>query len=294
MAMTIDRHPEALASTAWLAAQLGDPDLRIFECTTYLRPAEPDEGVPYHPEAGRADYEAGHIPGAGFLDLPGELSRQDAHVAFMMLPAERFAEVIGRHGIGDGVHVVLYSRGTAMWATRVWWMLRVMGFEAAVLDGGFEKWLAEGRPVSIVPCRYPRATFTPRPQAALMVDKDGVLRAIDDPGTCLVNTLRAADFRGEEPSRYGRPGRIPRSVNLPWPELTDPDSKTFIPLEQARARLAAIGAERADRVVCYCGGGISATMGLFLLHRLGHRKLALYDASMAEWGRDPSLPIERG
>jgi thiosulfate/3-mercaptopyruvate sulfurtransferase len=163
-----------------------------------------------------------------------------------------------------------------------------------VVDGGFEKWLAEGRKVGTEPCRYPPATFTPRPQPGLMVDKDAVLAAIDDPGTRLVNTLSAPDFRGEEPSRYGRPGRIPRSVNLPWPELTDPDSKTFIPLEQARARLAAIGAERAERVVCYCGGGISATMGLFLLHRLGHQKLALYDASMAEWARDEALPIERG
>jgi thiosulfate/3-mercaptopyruvate sulfurtransferase len=292
--MSIDRHPEALVSAAWLAAHLDNPDLRVFECTTWLRPAEQGEGVPYHPQAGRADYEAGHIPGAGFLDLPGELSRRDAQVAFMMLPAKKFAEVVGRHGIGDGARVVLYSRGAAMWATRMWWMLHVMGFEAAVLDGGFEKWLAEGREVSTEPCRYPPATFTPRPQPGLMVDKDAVLAAIDDPDTRLVNTLSAADFRGEEPSRYGRPGRIPRSVNLPWPELTDPDSKTFIPLEQARARLAAIGVERVERVVCYCGGGISATMGLFLLHRLGHQGLALYDASMAEWARDESLPIERG
>jgi thiosulfate/3-mercaptopyruvate sulfurtransferase len=292
--MVIDRHPDALVSTAWLAAHLEDPDLRIFECTTYLRPAEPDDGVPYHPEAGRADYEAGHIPGAGFLDLPGELSRQDTAVAFMMLPAERFAEAIGRLGIGDGMRVVLYSRDRAMWATRAWWMLHVMGFEAAVLDGGLEKWVAEGRPLSAGPCTYPAATLTPRPQPALMLDKDAVLGAIDDPATCLVNTLSAADFRGEEPSRYGRPGRIPHSVNLPWPELTDPESGTFIPLDQAQARLAAIGAERADRVVCYCGGGISATEALFLLHRLGHDNLALYDASMAEWARDETLPIERG
>jgi thiosulfate/3-mercaptopyruvate sulfurtransferase len=292
--MVTDRHPEALVSTAWLAAHLDEPDLRIFECTTWLRPAEADESVPYHPEAGRADYQAGYIPGAGFLDLPGELSRQDAPVHFMMLPAARFAEVMGRHGIGDGTRVVLYSRGSAMWATRVWWMLHVMGFEAAVLDGGFEKWLAEGRAVSAESCRYPPANFTPRPRPALMVDKNAVLQAIDDPGTCLVNTLGTADFRGEEPSRYGRPGRIPNSVSLPWRELTDPDAGTFIPLGQARARLAAIGAEQADRVVCYCGGGISATMGLFLLHRLGHRKLALYDASMAEWARDAALPLERG
>ena len=292
--MSIDRHPEALVQTDWLAAHLDDPDLRIFECTTWLRPAELDEGVPYHPEAGRAEYEAGHIPGAGFLDLPGELSRQDAAVHFMMLPAERLAEAMGQYGIGDGMRVVLYSRERVMWATRVWWMLHVMGFQATVLDGGFEKWVAEGRPVSTAPCAYPPATFTPRPQPALMLDKDAVLAAIEDGGTCLVNTLSVADFRGEEPSRYGRPGRIPGSVNLPWPELTHPESGTFIPLEEARARLAAIGAEGAARAVCYCGGGISATEALFLLHRLGHQNLALYDASMAEWARDETLPIERG
>src|SRR5918996_3600445 len=158
--MAIDRHPDALVSTAWLAAHLDDPDLRIFECTPWLRPAEPDAGVPYHPEAGRADYEAGHLPGAGFLDLPGELSRQDATVHFMMLPVDRFAEAVGRHGIGDGTRVVLYSRDRAMWATRAWWMLHVMGFAAAVLDGGFEKWVAEDRPVSTEPSAYPPATFT--------------------------------------------------------------------------------------------------------------------------------------
>jgi thiosulfate/3-mercaptopyruvate sulfurtransferase len=96
------------------------------------------------------------------------------------------------------------------------------------------------------------------------------------------------------PAATVAPGRIPGSVNLPWPELTDPESGTFIPLEQARARLGAIGADRADRVICYCGGGISATEALFLLHRLGHQELALYDASMAEWARDEALPIERG
>jgi thiosulfate/3-mercaptopyruvate sulfurtransferase len=293
--MIADRHPEALVQTDWLEAHLHDPDLRIFECTTYLRYAEPGAGVPYHPEAGRADYDAGHIPGAGFLDLPGELSRQDAPVHFMMLPPERFAEVMGRHGIGDGTRVVLYSRDRIMWATRVWWMLHAMGFDAAaVLDGGFEKWLAEERPVSREPSAYPRATFTPRPRTGLFVDQGAVLQALDDPGACLINTLSEPDFRGEEPSRYGRPGHIPGSVNLPWPELTAPGTNVLIPLDEAEKRIQALGADRAERIVCYCGGGISATMGLFLLHRLGYDNLALYDASMAEWARDQSLPIERG
>jgi thiosulfate/3-mercaptopyruvate sulfurtransferase len=290
-----DHHPEALVQTDWLEAHLKNPDLRVFECTTYLRSAEPGAGVPYHPEAGRADYEAGHIPGAGFLDLPGELSREGAPVHFMMLPPAQFAEVIGRRGIGDGTRVVLYSRDRVMWATRVWWMLHAMGFDgAAVLDGGFEKWVAEGRPVSTEPCAYPPATFTPRPRPGLFVNKDAVLQAMDDPGACLINTLSEPDFRGNEPSRYGRPGRIPRSVNLPWPGLTEPETNVLIPLDEAAKRIESIGVDRARRIVCYCGGGISATMGLFLLHRLGYDNLALYDASMAEWARDESLPIERG
>src|SRR5919106_1940511 len=293
--MAHDHHPEALVQTDWLDAHLRDPDLRIFECTTYLRPAEPGAGVPYHPEAGRADYEAGHIPGAGLLDLPGELSRRDAPVHFMMLPPAQFAAVMGRHGVGDGTRVVLYSRERMMWATRVWWMLYAMGFDrAAVLDGGFEKWLAGGGRGSTKPAAYPPATFTPRPRPGLFVDKSAVLQAIDDLSICLINTLSEPDFRGDEPSRYGRPGHIPGSVNLPWPALTGPDSKAFIPLDEAAKQIDAIGAGRAERIVCYCGGGISATMGLFLLHRLGYENLSLYDASMAEWARDEALPIERG
>jgi thiosulfate/3-mercaptopyruvate sulfurtransferase len=103
-----------------------------------------------------------------------------------------------------------------MWATRVWWMLHAMGFDAAaVLDGGFDKWQAEGRPVTTEPCRYPPAIFTPRPRPELFVDKNVLLASLGQPGVCLINTLSEADFRGEEPSRYGRAGRIPGSVNLP-------------------------------------------------------------------------------
>jgi thiosulfate/3-mercaptopyruvate sulfurtransferase len=293
--MVQDHHPEALVQTDWLAAHLADPGLRVFECTTYLRPAAPGEGLPYHPEAGRAGYDAGHIPGAGFLDLPGELSRRDAPVHFMMLSAAQFAAVMGRHGVGDDTRVVLYSRDRIMWATRVWWMLHAMGFErAAVLDGGFEKWAAEGRPVSSEPCLYPPAAFTPRPRPGLFVDQDAVLAAIDDPRVCLINTLSEPDFRGAEPSRYGRPGHIPGSVNLPWPDLTDRETNLVISPDEAAKRIEAVGAGRAERIICYCGGGISATMGLFLLHRLGYDHLALYDASMAEWARDERLPIARG
>lgn len=292
--MVHDHHPDALVSTGWLADHLGDPALRVFECTTHLRPAEPADGVPYHPEAGRADYQSGHIPGAGFLDLPGELSDPDGLTAFTMPTPDRFAAALSRHGVGEATRVVLYSRERVMWATRVWWMLRVMGFEAAsVLDGGFETWVAEGRAVTTEAAHYPPATFVARPRPELLVAKDAVLAATHDPATLLMNTLAEEDFRGLEPSRYGRPGRIPGSVSLPWSSLTNPVDGTMLPLDAAARSLEDLGASAAGRIVCYCGGGISATEALFLLHRLGHSHLALYDASMSEWASDPDLPIER-
>jgi thiosulfate/3-mercaptopyruvate sulfurtransferase len=163
-----------------------------------------------------------------------------------------------------------------------------------VLDGGFEKWQAEGRPLSTESKPYPPARFTPHPRPGRFVDNGEVLAALEDPRVCLINTLTEPDFRGAEPCRYGRPGHIPGSVNLPWPSLTVPETNVLIPLEEAARRVEALGAESAERIVCYCGGGISATIALFLLHRLGHPDLALYDASMAEWARDETLPIARG
>jgi thiosulfate/3-mercaptopyruvate sulfurtransferase len=191
---------------------------------------------------------------------------------------------------------VLYSIGSMMWATRVWWMLRALGFDAAaVLDGGFDRWQAEGRPIeSGEPRGYPAATFTPRPRPGRFVDKTEVRAAIGDPRTVTVNALRPQSHQGLEPSIYGRPGRVPGSVNVPAASLVDPATKRFVPPADALARFAAAGVEKDRRVIVYCGGGISATIDLFLLHQLGFENLTLYDGSMGDWAKDPSLPIETG
>jgi thiosulfate/3-mercaptopyruvate sulfurtransferase len=149
----------------------------------------------------------------------------------MLPPEAQLSAALARHGIGEGTRVVLYSAGSMMWATRVWWMLHAFGFDdAAVLDGGWEKWRAEARPIDTAPSAYPPATFVPRPRPGRFVDKRVVLAAIDDPNVRLINTLSEPDFRGDGPGRYGRPGRIPGSVNLPWPSLTEAETGTFIPL----------------------------------------------------------------
>jgi thiosulfate/3-mercaptopyruvate sulfurtransferase len=290
------REPSALISTESLARELGGGDLRVFDCTTYLEPPPAGSDVPYVAVPGRNSFAAAHIPGADFLDLQGEFSDNATPLRFMMPPVAQLEAAFARHGIGEGVRVVLYSIGTMMWATRFWWMLKALGFDgAAVLDGGFDKWRAEGRPVERGPARgYPRAAFNARPRAGRFVDRHAVLAARGDPAVAIVNALGPQFHLGLEPSRYGRPGRIPGSVNVPAASLVDPESKSFVPLDAAAATFAAAGLDKNRRVILYCGGGISATVDLFLLHQLGFDDLALYDGSMGEWARDPALPIERG
>src|SRR6266581_5993648 len=156
-----------LLTTAELAARLGQSDLRIFDCTTYLEYQPPGSDIPYVAVPGRQTFETAHIPGAGFLDLQGEFSDQTTPLRFMKPSTAQLTAAFGRHGIAGDSRVVLYSIGTMMWATRFWWMLRSLGFEnASVLDGGFDKWTAEGRPTESGPAKSnPKATFiaAPRP-----------------------------------------------------------------------------------------------------------------------------------
>ena len=285
--------PNAVVQTEWLAAHLNDPELRIFDCTTHLRPAQAGTNAPYGVVSGREDYDAAHIPGAGFLDLQGELSDNSVKLRFMLPKAEDFAAAMSRHGVSNNSRVILYSASGMMWATRVWWMLREFGFtNAAVLDGGWEKWKAEGRPVSSEPCRYAPAVFTARPGAGLFVGKDRVKAAIGDPATVTINALPAEMHSGKGPGAYGRPGRVPGSVNIPYGALIDRETRALTSLADASAKFAAAGVDKSKNVICYCGGGIAASLDLFVLHQLGYQNLSLYDASMSEWARDESLPIE--
>ena len=283
-----------LITTAELAGRLEQPDLRLFDCTTYLEPAPKGSDVPYLAVPGNHTFEAGHIPGADFLDLQGEFSDQKTELHFMMPKVAKLKAAFGRHGIDADSRVVLYSIGTPMWATRFWWMLKSLGFEhAAVLDGGLDKWKLEARAIETGPAKgYKPATFTAKPRNGYFVGKNEVLASRSERNTVVVNALGPQFHKGLEPSRYGRPGRVPGSCNLPAATLLDPQTKAFVPLADAEKKFASQGITRDKRVIAYCGGGISATVDLFLLHRLGYQNLTLYDGSMGEWARDASLPIE--
>jgi thiosulfate/3-mercaptopyruvate sulfurtransferase len=289
------RDPRALISCEQLAALLGEENLRVYDCTTYLDPAPPGGDVPYIVVPGRRTFEEAHIPGADFLDLQGEFSDAHTPLRFMMAPTAQLEAAFARHGLGRGTRVVLYSIGTMMWATRFWWMLKSLGFDdAGVLDGGFDAWKAEGRPTERGPARgYPPGDFTAAPRPGFFVGKQEMLAALKQTNTAIVNALGPQFHQGLEPSRYGRPGRIPGSVNVPAATLVD-GAKKLVAQADARAAFAAQDVTADKRVICYCGGGISATVDLFLLHQLGYDNLTLYDGSMGEWAKDPSLPIETG
>jgi thiosulfate/3-mercaptopyruvate sulfurtransferase len=200
-----------------------------------------------------------------------------------------------RYGVSDDSRVVLYDAGASMWATRVWWMLRAFGFErAAVLNGGWKKWTAEGRPTSsgAAPAR-PRGTFTPRARANLIADWKEVLDSLNDPGVRRVNALSAEEHSGKV-TRVARPGHIPGSVNVPAGSLVDPATNAYLDLNELRARFERAGLLGPHRVIAYCGGGIAATGDAFVLSLLGAQNVAVYDGSLVEWSSRPELPMETG
>jgi thiosulfate/3-mercaptopyruvate sulfurtransferase len=285
---------DALISTQALAdrMQRGDAPrpLRIFDATVHLRPAQPG---PYVIESGRADYEAAHIPSAAFVDLAWDLSDTTSPLRFTLPTPDALAAALSAYGLSNEHDCVVYSSTSPMWATRLWWMLRSMGCDASVLDGGLAKWKAEGRALAGGSERYPAARFHARPDAARWADKDEVLRAIGDEAVCTINALTASVHAGTAELNYGRKGHIKGSVNVPYPSLLDA-SGSYRPAAELRTAFETVDALRKSRVICYCGGGISATMDALALTLIGHANVAVYDGSMSEWVLDAALPMELG
>lgn len=278
---------DALVSTEWLSAHLQEPDLVVLDCSVRI---DMDGAGGFKLSSGRADYEAAHVPGAGFADLLGDLSDHDSPLRFAVPPPDQFARAMAALGVGDGSRVVLYDVHNSGWAARVWWMLRWIGFDrAAILDGGFTAWTAEERPVSTEVPSKPAGTLTVSLRPGLMADRDDVLAAIQDPSVTIIDVLPAAHYRGEM-VMYGRPGHIPTAVNAPSTDLVDAAGR-YRPAEEIRGLFPE---NAANGVITYCGGGIAASSTAFTLHRLGFTNVAVYTASLGEWAADESLPMETG
>jgi thiosulfate/3-mercaptopyruvate sulfurtransferase len=290
-------YPDLLVSTDWLAANLSDPKIRLYDCTTHLiHISDPEAGVPYRVESGRADYDQEHIPGAAFIDLQKDLSDQTSPLRFTCPDNDTLIAAFAALGVTDDCTTVLYSQTTPQWATRIWWMLRHIGFDnACVLDGGLSKWKLEGRTLETHPNVYPSGVMHTVPRSGLMVDKEEILRAIDGPGTCTINALRKVQHAGQDNSQfgnYGRPGHITGSINVPTAELIDEQTTAFLPARHISAVFSRADVSEADRILTYCGGGIAASTTAMLLTMLGYQNVGLYDASLSEWAPDATLPME--
>lgn len=275
---------DTLVTTDWLSRHLDDPDLVVLDCTVITKN---DDSGGFYNISGRTNYDAGHIPSAGFADLKGGLCDTNSPIEFAVPTPEQFCDAMGALGVGDESRVVLYDASISGWAARVWWMLRWVGFDrAALLDGGLKAWTDEDRPLSTEPANRPAKTLTPSLRPELIADRDEVLAAIDDDAVHLIDALPETLYRGEQ-TMYGRPGHIPGAINIPIFNLID-ETGRFRPLDE----LAAM--HRGDhnaRNITYCGGGIAASSNAFVMTRLGFNNVAVYTASLQEWTADPANPL---
>ncbi|MEJ2719881.1 MAG: sulfurtransferase [bacterium] len=273
-----------LVTAEWLSQHLDDPNLVVLDCTVRMAPKE---GGGFQTVSGRADYDGGHIPSAGFADLMGDLSDLDSPLGFALPTPERFCAVMGSLGVGDDSRVVLYDHLNSVWAARVWWMLRWVGFDrVALLDGGLRAWTAEGRELSTEPADYEAARLTPKPRPELIAYRDDVSAAIEDEAVSLIDAMPEAHYRGEM-SLYGRPGHIPGAKNISAMALTD-ESGRFRPHDELAALCEG---DRNIRAITYCGAGVAASAVAFVMVRLGFTDVAVYMGSLQEWAADPANPL---
>lgn len=284
------QHPEYLISSAELEARLDDPKLRIYDATVSLRPSE---NGPYRAESGEQTFQAGHIPGAMFLDLIDAASDTTTGLGFSLPNPARLESLFRRLGIDNESEVVIYSTDNMMWATRAWWLLHYCGHpNVRILNGGFSAWVESDLDLSDQTTDYPRGSFNVDTKVDRFADKASVFNAIGDGAVCTVNALAPAMHSGESSISYGRPGHIAGSINLFYDDLLD--DGYFRQSEELKVVLADKGLLKSSKVIAYCGGGIAATINAFACLLVGQEQVAVYDGSMSEWARDESMPIETG
>jgi len=286
--------PDSLVSAAWVEAHLGDPALRVIDIRGYVNSRDIGGGQQVANYAGAPEeYAAGHIPGARFVDWTADITDPDDPVPAQIAPPARFKAAMEAIGVGDDSDVVVVDHTGGHFATRLWWALRFYGHDrVAVLNGGHQRWVSEGRPLETAVPSVPVVTFTPRARPAMRADVGVVVRVTREGGSLIVDARYPDTFAGRT-WRGSRAGHIAGAVNLSSKTLFTADG-VWKSDDELRAVIAASPVEPDTRTIVYCNGGVTATTVIFAMHRLGMNNSANYDGSWNEWGENRDLPIEAG
>jgi len=275
-----------LVDTDWLAAHLGEAGLRIVDATWYLPHLARDAGK---------EFEAAHIPGAGFFDIDAVADRLTV-LPHMLPDPQSFARAVGALGIGSDDRVVVYGGRHLIASARAWWTFRVFGHDdVAVLDGGLPRWRREGRPLESGVPSPSRRVFAPRLRPELVRDLSAMRGNLASQREQVIDARSHGRFIGAEPElRPGvRSGHIPGSFNLPYDRLFRPEDATMLPAPELRRAFETAGLDLTRALTATCGSGVSAAVLALGLHLLGRSDVAVYDGSWTEWGGRDDTPIER-
>ena len=274
---------DSLVTTKWLAGHLGEPDLVVVDASWHM------------PASGRSGYDEylkAHIPGARFIDID-EVADKSNPAPHMLPDATEFGRAMEQLGIGSDDRIVVYDNSPTRNAARGWFMLRHFGaHQVVILDGGFQKWLAEGRPTEGGEAGPRDARFAAQERRGEVVAKQDILAGLEAP---LLDARGRARFEGAEadPRAGVAAGHIPGARNLPFGLLYNDDGTWKSPDELKRL-FAEAGADPAKPFVASCGSGVTANSIIFAAHLLGNDSTKLYDGSWSEWGADPATPKALG
>ncbi len=283
-------HPEALVSTAWLEAHLTDPNLRVIDATFFLT---------IQKRNAKEEYHDCHITGAQLFEID-DVCDPDSSLPHMLPSPERFADIVGKMGIGNDCHVVVYdATGMTSAAARVWWMFRVFGHDkVSVLDGGFPKWLREGRSVEeeAPPPAHERRSFKPFFRPHLVKGLQEMKANLQSKEEQMVDARPLARFKGEtpEPRPVLKQGHIPGSKPMPFSIFFDKKTMTMLPADGLKQIFAEAGIDLSRPVISTCGSGVTACLPALAAFLLGYDQVSVYDGSWAEWGNLADAPAEQG
>jgi thiosulfate/3-mercaptopyruvate sulfurtransferase len=278
--------PDGIVSTDWLGKHLDDPTVKVIDVTYFHHTLNRDA---------KAEHDAKHIPNAVHFNIDDIKMAGDPRPHMLPTP-EVFAQKVGALGIANGDKVICYDMLGLQSAARAWWMFRIFGHDnVAVLDGGLPKWVAEGRPVVSTPTEPKPANFKAQFRPSLVRSLDQVKAALDSKTEQVVDARAAGRFQGTEKELWpGRPGHMPGSRNLPFPDLLDPQDKTFLPAEAIKNKFAASGLDLEKPIVASCGSGVTACVVALGAYLIGKDDIPIYDGSWSEWGLREDVPAATG